>query len=569
MRHRCGVTGAARLFSVVLLVFGVLDVAGAPASADNGSLSTVATLNASDGAPGESFPAALAVSGSTLVAGAPTFFNSGPGVVAGAAYVFTQPAGGWTNGVQAAKLVSPGPVLATQSFGSQVAVSGSTVAVGPSNQGGVGYVFSEPAGGWAGTLTPSAFLSPSDGAGLPGGFAGFDGPAVSGPDVFAPEFSGTAEPGPLDVFPMPAAGWAGTVREAAKLVSPSGAGLGGPIVFSGRTVFAETGFGYDFYALSEPAGGWSGTVKPSATLVVPANVNRNGATAAVSGRTLVLGFPEQIYSSEGVLYVYSEPRGGWVGNIKPVAVLKEGFGVGGAGDGVEGLGAVLGVSGGLVVAADAYPDPDVEHGCPCDGSVYEFSKPPGGWSGTVAAEPAGGISESNQWTGALSPTNLFLGLSTPTQQLGPPPGFIGVANPQASPDASAVSITGLAHNKPRLRLSLDTGGNVAAVRSFSIRLPKGLSFARDVRRLKRGITLTGVSHSTLQLSHGRLTVTVRPLSTMIRVAIGKPAVIETPSLRKLHTGKRAKHAPTLTTTILIAANSPAGRGMTQVIQTTR
>ena len=74
----------------------------------------------------------------------------------GAAYVFVRPAGGWRVGAQAAKLVASDGAAGDQ-FGVSVAVSGDDVFVGSWNDdntglGGPGsvYVFTKPAGGWAG-----------------------------------------------------------------------------------------------------------------------------------------------------------------------------------------------------------------------------------------------------------------------------------------------------------------------------------------------------------------------------------------------------------------------------------
>ena len=55
----------------------------------------MAQLSASDGAPDDELGASVAVSGNTVVAGAPGCLGCG---LVGAAYVFTEPASGWANG---------------------------------------------------------------------------------------------------------------------------------------------------------------------------------------------------------------------------------------------------------------------------------------------------------------------------------------------------------------------------------------------------------------------------------------------------------------------------------------
>ncbi|MGH2542308.1 MAG: FG-GAP repeat protein, partial [Ardenticatenaceae bacterium] len=76
---------------------GTSSGAGKPTSscslraAGGGLLSETATLRASDGQPGDRFgEVALSADGQTVVVGASEHFG-----LAGAVYVFTQPAGGW------------------------------------------------------------------------------------------------------------------------------------------------------------------------------------------------------------------------------------------------------------------------------------------------------------------------------------------------------------------------------------------------------------------------------------------------------------------------------------------
>lgn len=114
-----------------------------------------AELTASNGAAGDSLGGSVAVDGSTIVAGAPgqpnVSYNSSPGVV----YVFSEPAGAWANATQTAELTASDRAN-SDGLGQSVAVDGSTIAAGAPNhrvggnrQQGAVYVFSEPAGGWS------------------------------------------------------------------------------------------------------------------------------------------------------------------------------------------------------------------------------------------------------------------------------------------------------------------------------------------------------------------------------------------------------------------------------------
>ena len=128
-----------------------------------------AELTASDGAADNKLGNLIAVSGNTVVVGADSA-TVGGNIYRGAAYVFVEPSSGWANMTQMAKLTaSDGTVSAD--FGWSVAISGNTVVVGEPQiitgtyaGPGAAYVFVEPAAGWSGNLTQTAKLTASDGA---------------------------------------------------------------------------------------------------------------------------------------------------------------------------------------------------------------------------------------------------------------------------------------------------------------------------------------------------------------------------------------------------------------------
>ncbi len=132
------------------------------------SVTQTAKLTASDGATFDELGDAVAIAGNTIVAGAPFATVNGNGSQ-GAAYVFVQPAAGWASGTQTAKLTASNGGVSDQ-LGSSVAISGNTIVAGADSatvnsnslQGAV-YVFDEPAGGWA-DATQTAKLTASNGA---------------------------------------------------------------------------------------------------------------------------------------------------------------------------------------------------------------------------------------------------------------------------------------------------------------------------------------------------------------------------------------------------------------------
>jgi hypothetical protein len=133
--------------------------------ADDPSWSQQAELTASDGLAQDGFGCSIAISGNTIVVGALSHPYSPPNQGPGAAYVFVQSGGAWTQ--QAELTASDG--IGGDEFGSSIAISGNTIVVGAqlhavgSNQipgQGAAYVFVQSGGMWS----QQAELIASDGA---------------------------------------------------------------------------------------------------------------------------------------------------------------------------------------------------------------------------------------------------------------------------------------------------------------------------------------------------------------------------------------------------------------------
>lgn len=122
--------------------------------------SPTAVLRATDAGANDGFGPYVGIDGGTIVVGAYQNPTSGPEMFRGAAYVYLEPAGGW-GGVhfESAKLIPSGSPAGI-AFGAGVAVDGDVILVSAVD-GGPGYVFEKPVGGWSGTLTETAQLSPS------------------------------------------------------------------------------------------------------------------------------------------------------------------------------------------------------------------------------------------------------------------------------------------------------------------------------------------------------------------------------------------------------------------------
>ena len=116
----------------------------------SGALTESAKLTASDGAPSDSFGFSVAVSGDTVVVGAP-FDDIGAHLGQGSAYVFVKPASGWSGALAEEDKLIASDGTAGDEFGRSVAVSGGIIAVGSdrddigaNGEQGSAYVFVRP-----------------------------------------------------------------------------------------------------------------------------------------------------------------------------------------------------------------------------------------------------------------------------------------------------------------------------------------------------------------------------------------------------------------------------------------
>ena len=127
----------------------------------------VATLTASDGAAGDGFGCSVAISGSTVVVGAPNAAVGSNGSQ-GAVYVFTESKSGWANMTQTARLTASDGVT-SDGLGSSVGISGNTVvagapgaAVGGNLLRGAVYLFTKPGSRWANMAQTAKLTAPNE-----------------------------------------------------------------------------------------------------------------------------------------------------------------------------------------------------------------------------------------------------------------------------------------------------------------------------------------------------------------------------------------------------------------------
>jgi hypothetical protein len=293
-----------------------------------GDVVAVATLRASGGA----YLVSAAVSGGTAVLGA--FMEDD---FTGAAYVFSEPAGGWAGELrEAARLGASDPAPWTL-FGVDVAVADDVVVVAAPDaevepgRHGAAYVYERPRRGWAGSLTEQARLRPLNPQRTSyedGSF--FHSVAMSGDAIFAAANYEGAHHGAVYVFVRPPDGWGGTHFEAARITSSDNRRedhFGQSIAADGHTL-AVVAKGYEredepaaTYVFSEPSGGWAAADVEQARLYRADGHSFDDV--AISRDTIVATAPQVEVSPtvRGALYAFSEPSQGWLGLLSEPALL--------------------------------------------------------------------------------------------------------------------------------------------------------------------------------------------------------------------------------------------------------
>jgi hypothetical protein len=296
------------------------------------NMTQTAELTASDGQTGDAFGESVSVSGNTVVVGAPgATVNSNR--AQGATYVFVKPVSGWANMTETAKLTASDGGL-DSNFGIAAAITGNTVVVGADRPGidnpgpGAAYVFVEPNGGWS-NMTQTAELTASDGT----DYNDFgDSVSINGTTVVvgAIQGGGIQGPGAAYVFVEPPAGW-NNMTETAKLTASDGVvgdsfgcsvSLGGNIAVIGAYVKSnEQGAVYVF---AEPTGGWVNMTETAELTIATGKRELFGYSVSVAGKAIVAGAPG-LTGSKGIAYVFLEPAGGWKTTSKYNFVLSETF----------------------------------------------------------------------------------------------------------------------------------------------------------------------------------------------------------------------------------------------------
>ncbi|MGA2004482.1 MAG: FG-GAP repeat protein [Terriglobales bacterium] len=509
-----------------------------------------AELTASDGVAADDFGMSVAMDGSTAVVGAPQK-TVGSNSTQGAVYVFVQSGGTWSQ--QAELTASDGAAFA--SFGSSVAVSGSTVVVGApgygsNNSQGAVYVFTQRGTSWI----QQAELTASDGANY--NYFGWS-VAVSGSTVVvgAPGYPATGpngSQGAAYVFVQSGGTWS----QQAELTASDGAAydqLGSSVALSGNTVVAGAPCYADCQGAAYVFGESGGTWSQQAELLASDGAARDnyGYSVAASGSTLVVGSPHHMVGSnvtQGAAYVFVESGGMW--NQQTELSSSDGVAY-------DFFGYSVAFSGSTVVAGAPEHPYNVMLSAPGPGATYVFVESGGTWS--QQAELTASDGAANDWFGhsvALSGSTSVVG--APYKAVGSNSGqgagyVFGSSAPSFTLTASPNSLSVAQGSQGTSTITITPENGFSGSVSFSASgLPSGVTAAFDPNPATSTSTLTLTASGTA--TTGTATVTVIGTSgnltqnTTLMLTVMGPSYALTASPNSLSVAQGSQGTSTITIT---------------------
>ena len=282
----------------------------------NGVWTETAKLVAFDAGAYDSFGYSVAIDDDTVVVGA--YRDDDSVANSGSVYVFVEPAGGWDDATETAKLVAS-DAGAYDYLGYSVGIDDDTVVVGAyrdddsvANSGSV-YVFVEPAGGWD-DATETAKLVASDAGAYDyfGWSVGIDDDTVV---IGAPYDDDNSASGSGSVYAF-VKDSEGVWNEAAKLLASDAAGedfFGWSVGIDDDTVVIGASYNDDnyhtdtgsVYVFVEPDGGWDNATETAKLTSSDATAYDSfGWSVGIDGDTVVVGAPQDINSVTGSGLVY-------------------------------------------------------------------------------------------------------------------------------------------------------------------------------------------------------------------------------------------------------------------------
>jgi len=484
-------------------------------------------LTSSDGAAGDLFGSSVAISGSTVIVGAPGH-TVGSNTHQGTAYVFVESGGTWSQ--QAELTASDGEAF--DSFGSSVAADGSIVMVGApchpaasqycdpvlGDGPGAAYVFVEVVTSWI----QQAELRASDGVvgdlfgasiAAEGSIMVIGAPCHPVPPGLACNTVAGGSPGAAYVF----AESGGTWSQQAELTASDGMVydyFGGSVAVDAslstvavgapsHTVGSNRGQGAVYLFIFSVVGStWPQLAELTAS--DGAASDTFGARVAMDGSTAVVGAPNHTFGSnahQGTAYIFGEENTNWSQQAELISS---------DGTTYADFGASVAISGSTVMVGA--PCHSYSAGACGPGAAYAFAGP--GY--TLSASPSSlSVAQGSQATSTITITlvNGFTG-SVSFSVSGLPAGV--TASFSASPvttsttltlTASATAPTGVATVTvigTSLGLTQTTPITLTVTTAATVSLPTLLNFgneALNIASAAKTITLTNTGTATLNISN--------------------------------------------------------------------
>ena len=265
-------------------------------------------LVASDGQPGDAFGNSVSIDHNTIAVGA--FFVSN---FSGRVYVFGRAGGSWQ---QAAELSASDSAGILDYLGCSVAINGNTVVAGSfghNNFAGAAYVYVEPASGWTDTSETAELTNSIGKSGDDLGFA----VAINGNTLVAGSPGAKGGLGAADVYVEPGGGWVSSSNFTAQLGAPDaiqGDSFGQSVGISdngsaiavgapGQTVGSNLEQGTVYFYLAKNSG-WVSTRKATAELTASdgAAFDTLGVSVAINGSTVAAGAPKSNFPGEAYIF---------------------------------------------------------------------------------------------------------------------------------------------------------------------------------------------------------------------------------------------------------------------------
>lgn len=431
------------------------------------------SITALDGAAGDQLASSIAVSGDTVVVGAPQEEDAG-GTTQGAAYVFVRGGAGW---VQQQKLKA-NPLRNNAEFGNSVDISGNTIVVGAWKESipqgndtqGVAYVFVRNGPTW----TQQARLLASDGSfgDQFGNAVAIDGDSMIVGAAFD-DTGSTNTHGSAYVFVRNGSSW----QQQAKLTATNGQALdefGNAVDIDGDTALigayrSANSFRGDAYVFIRNGGIWTQQQKLSA--LDGLSNDEFGYAVSLDGDTVAIGAhrdddgPNQ---DIGAVYIFTRSGTVWTQGTK-IAPILSAFANSGSTVSLDGDKLLIGQRGGLNTAYLYLRDGSTwnfaEDFLPTGPGVFQFGEAVAMSGETVAIGARGATVASNTTQGAAwvyyadcssAPVGYGANLNRRRCGGGPTPATLGFVSDVHDPAGSltvtaqtvpaGITVTNLANN---------------------------------------------------------------------------------------------------------------------------